>query len=55
MKDSKKRSRQGFISIIWRSKEETNKVDKNLSQKTALIGNLSRNKYQPEMYLMSKN
>ncbi len=48
MKDSKKKGLgRGLSALFGDQKEEPNKMDKNLSQKTALIGNLSRNKYQP--------
>ena len=48
MKDSKKKGLgKGLSALFGDQKEEPNKIDKNLSQKTALIGNLSRNKYQP--------
>ncbi len=48
MKDSKKKGLgRGLSALFGDQKEESNKIDENLSQKTALIGNLSRNKYQP--------
>ncbi len=48
MKDSKKKGLgRGLSALFGDQKEEPNKIDENLSQKTALIGNLSRNKYQP--------
>ena len=48
MKDSKKKGLgRGLSALFGDQKEEPNKIDKNLSQKSALIGNLSRNKYQP--------
>ena len=48
MKDSKKKGLgKGLSALFGDQKEEPNKIDENLSQKTALIGNLSRNKYQP--------
>ena len=48
MKDSKKKGLgRGLSALFGDQKEEPNKIDKSLSQKSALIGNLSRNKYQP--------
>ena len=48
MKDSKKKGLgRGLSALFGDQKEEPNKIDKNMSQKTALIGNLNRNKYQP--------
>ena len=45
--NSKKKVDRGLSALFGDQKEEPNKIDKNLSQKSALIGNLSRNKYQP--------
>ncbi len=48
MKDSKKKGLgRGLSALFGDQQEEPNKIDKRLSQKSALIGNLSRNKYQP--------
>ena len=48
MKDPKKKGLgRGLSALFGDQKEEPNKIDKSLSQKSALIGNLSRNKYQP--------
>ena len=50
MKDSKKKGLgRGLSALFGDQKEEPNKIDKSLSQKSALIGNLSRNKYQPRI------